>query len=35
METRNEEKYKITKASTDRFRKSAGIQMKYYLNEPR
>ena len=35
METRNDEKYEITKANTDRFKKSAGIQMQYYLNEPR
>ena len=35
METKILEKYKITEANTDKFRKSAGIQMQYYLNEPR
>ena len=35
METRKKEKFQITMAHTERFNKSAGIQMQHYLNEPR
>ena len=35
METRNKEKYHIFNSNTDRYKKSAGIQMQYYLNENR
>ena len=32
MDTRNTERYQITYTNTDRFRKSAGVQMQYCLN---
>ena len=32
METRNNEQYQITNTNTDRFKKSAGIQLQYCLN---
>ena len=33
MKTRNTEQYYINNTNTERFKKSAGIQMQYKLNE--